>query len=964
MPTHTAGMAPVLQELFAGMGTGGETWSGVMTQYCQGVAAGSTTCPAGSAHVGFSTAGVLSGVWEDTSVVSPSQATQAQLATEAQAAATHFGNTTATANRNVQYLVVSPPGTHPDGFNTATGTFCAWHDYTGDASLGTVSQPNGPAAFTNLPYLPDMGASCGQSFVNAGSAGALDGVTIVEGHEYAETVTDQFPSGGWWDSSGSENGDKCAWIAPGSAGGAQDVTMATGTFAMQATWGNDGASGAGACEIAHPFMGNSVVTVTTPPAQTTTAGSPASLVLTATDSATGQTLAWSASGLPAGLAIDPASGTISGTPTSPVWQAPVTVTAADGLGGSGTASFSWTVASPTGNTVTVSAPATASATTGTPITPVVPSASDTQARQVVTWSASGLPAGLAVNVGTGAVTGTPSAPGVSTATLTATDATGAAGSATVTWTVSNTVTVANPGPRTSPPGAAIAPLQLVATDSAVGQTLTWSATGLPAGLALDPASGVVSGTPAAAGTSTVTVVATDATGAAGSATFTWTVANTVTVTVPATRSDVSGAAIAPLVPAGTDSSPGQTLTWSATGLPAGLALDPATGTVSGTPTAACSCRVTLVATDTTGAAGSALIAWTVTNRVAVQNASSRTSTTGSAIAPVTLTATDSSATATITSWSATGLPAGIALGASTGTLSGTPTTPGTATVTVTAVDSAGSSGSATFTWTVANTVTVAARSAQSGTTGTAITTLTNSATDSQSGQTFTWSATGLPAGLAISASTGSVTGTPTAPCACSVTVKATDKSGASGTTSFAWTVVNKVTVTSVSSQSSTSGKSVTAVTVKATDSQSGQTFTWAATGLPSGLTIGSSTGTISGTPTAACSCSVTVTATDTSGAKGSTTFTWKVVNTVTVTNPGAQTTAVNTSVSLQLAASDSAAGQTLTWSATGLPSGLTISSSSGLISGKPTKAATSTVTVKATDTSGASGSTTFSWTTK
>ncbi|HEY2160298.1 MAG TPA: putative Ig domain-containing protein, partial [Solirubrobacteraceae bacterium] len=85
-------------------------------------------------------------------------------------------------------------------------------------------------------------------------------------------------------------------------------------------------------------------------------------------------------------------------------------------------------------------------------------------------------------------------------------------------------------------------------------------------------------------------------------------------------------------------------------------------------------------------------------------------------------------------------------------------------------------------------------------------------------------------------------------------------------------------------------------------------------------------------------------------------------NTVTVTNPGSQTSTVGTAASLQIQASDSASGQTLTYSATGLPAGLSINSSTGLISGTPTTAGSSTVTVTAHDTTGASGSTTFSWT--
>jgi hypothetical protein len=85
-------------------------------------------------------------------------------------------------------------------------------------------------------------------------------------------------------------------------------------------------------------------------------------------------------------------------------------------------------------------------------------------------------------------------------------------------------------------------------------------------------------------------------------------------------------------------------------------------------------------------------------------------------------------------------------------------------------------------------------------------------------------------------------------------------------------------------------------------------------------------------------------------------------NTVTVTNPGNQTGTVGTAASLQIHASDSASGQTLAYSATGLPAGLSINSSTGLISGTPTTAATSNVTVKATDSTGASGSAAFTWT--
>jgi Zn-dependent metalloprotease len=82
--------------------------------------------------------------------------------------------------------------------------------------------------------------------------------------------------------------------------------------------------------------------------------------------------------------------------------------------------------------------------------------------------------------------------------------------------------------------------------------------------------------------------------------------------------------------------------------------------------------------------------------VTVANPGDKSATVGTAIAPFTLTA---SPAATYT-WSATGLPPGITIGASTGTVSGTPTAAGTFTVTVTATSAAGS-GSTTFTFTVA-----------------------------------------------------------------------------------------------------------------------------------------------------------------------------------------------------------------------------------------------------------------------
>jgi O-glycosyl hydrolase len=175
---------------------------------------------------------------------------------------------------------------------------------------------------------------------------------------------------------------------------------------------------------------------------------------------------------------------------------------------------------------------------------------------------------------------------------------------------------------------------------------------------------------------------------------------------------------------------------------------------------------------------------------------------------------------------------------------------------------------------------------------------------------------------------------------------------------------NTVTVTNPGTQNGTVGTPVS-LQLHATDSAAGQTLTWSATGLPSWLTLNAATGVMSGTPTTAGSFTNTVTATDTTGASGSVTFNWAITggtnNVVTVTNPGTQSGTVGTAASLQIKASDSAAGQTLSYAATGLPAGLSISSSTGLISGTPTTAGNNTVAVTVTDGTGASGMVSFAW---
>ena len=255
----TAHMAAALQTFFAGLGTAGETWSGVMTQYCDGTGVGSTTCTQGDPLIPHPVGGVLAGVWYDKSSASAAQEaaglTGSQLAAEAEAAAVHFGNADQTSNRDTQYVIVSPPGTDPDGWSNPTTGYCAYHDDTHDPTIDGAGPVSGPTvAFTNLPYVPDAGVSCGAGSVN--SPGTLDGATEAASHEYAETLTDQFPEtsppGGWTNASGAETGDLCAYVSAPAVGPAFELTLATGSVAVQGTWSNRANGGKGACSDGEP----------------------------------------------------------------------------------------------------------------------------------------------------------------------------------------------------------------------------------------------------------------------------------------------------------------------------------------------------------------------------------------------------------------------------------------------------------------------------------------------------------------------------------------------------------------------------------------------------------------------------------------------------------------------------------------------------------------------------------------
>jgi serine protease len=228
-----SGEATILQNFLTGVG--GSSWLNSVTQYCQGVASGTYFCNGGGQAAG-NQQGILAGVWHDNGSAAPSRPRQSQLGSEAVRAASHFGNTASGSNKTTQYIIATAHNNNASGFGTQ---YCAYHS--------SASSSSGNVAYTNLPYMTDAGASCGANFNGLGSKA---GITIVEGHELAETISDQFPNGGWLDSSGAENGDKCAWISSGQGASANE-SFSTGTFPVQSLWSNAFNSQSGGCVLSY-----------------------------------------------------------------------------------------------------------------------------------------------------------------------------------------------------------------------------------------------------------------------------------------------------------------------------------------------------------------------------------------------------------------------------------------------------------------------------------------------------------------------------------------------------------------------------------------------------------------------------------------------------------------------------------------------------------------------------------------
>ncbi len=678
-------------------------------------------------------------------------------------------------------------------------------------------------------------------------------------------------------------------------------------------------------------IGNAL-TLNLPNDQSNNPGDSVSLALTASDAHSGTTLTWSANQLPPGLSIGSSSGVISGTPSIGGDFTP-TIGVSDGTI-STAVSFDWLINS----SITITDPGSQSFNAGDAVSLQLQATDGSPG--TLTYSISGLPAGLSLGSSSGLISGTLASTltlGSYPSTLSVSDGSNTA-QLLIDWIVypQSSVTLTNPGTQTGSEGSALS-LTLSATDSS--GTPVFTASGLPSGLTLNPSSGVISGTPSAGdsvlGPYSVQVTASDGT-YSDSQGFTWNISSPITLGLPSTQNNSEGDSVSLSLSAswsGTTS-----LVFSTQGLPNGLAVNPSTGLISGTVApgdAAFGPYYVTVEASAPGAVAAQSFTWNVSSPISLTLPANQTSAEGASVS-LTLSASDSLGTPV---YSALGLPPGLQIDPSSGAISGTvalgAAASGPYSVTVLAEDGTYST-SQSFTWTVTTPITLALPADQTNNEGDTVT-LSLSATDS--GTVF-YSALGLPDGLNINPTSGVISGTVSVGDAVAgpyyVTVLAED--GTYNTSQvFTWNINSPVALNIPDDQYNNAGDSV-ALSLSASNSTS-YTPSYSVSGLPAGLSL--SSGVISGTLTQGGFWQPTVTVS--AGAYSDTeSFAWSVASAITLTDPGDQFNNSGDTVSLQLQASDSAPG-TLTYSASNLPAGLTLGSSSGLISGTITAATNTSV---------------------
>ncbi|GLQ86469.1 putative Ig domain-containing protein [Dyella flagellata] len=879
----------------------------------------------------------------------------------------------ATQNSSYSQTVTATGGTSPYTYAVTSGTLPS--GLTLNANTGAVSGT--PTVYGNYSFTITATDSSGGTGPYSGSANYTLAVTAstpiittasvangTVGVSYSQTI-----------SASSGNAPYTFSISAGSlpsglsisSGGVISGTPTAGgsyTFTVKVT---DAASNTATRTYTSVTIGAPIITVSPSTLPGATQNSSYSQTVTATGGTSPYTYAVTSGTLPSGLTINPNTGTLTGTPTV-YGNYSFTITATDSSTGTGpyTGSRAYTLAV-TASIPVITTASVANGTVGVSYSQTI-SASNGNAPYTYSISAGSLPPGLSISSG-GLISGTPTAGGSYNFTVKVTDA--ASNTATQSYTgVAISAAIITVSPSTLPNATQNSSYSQTVTATGGTSPYTYAVTSgtLPTGLTLNANTGTLSGTATVFGNYSFTITATDSSGGTGpytgSRAYTLPVTASNPVISPTTLPNGTvGTSYSQTISASNGNAP-YTFSLNAGSLPPGVTLS-SNGTLAGTPTAGGSYTFTVKVTD--AASNTATQTYTgVTINAPTLSLSPASITAATVGAAYSQSFSASGGTAPYTYAQSGSLPAGMGWNASTATLSGTPTQAGSFPIVVQVTDSSGGAGPYThnFNYTVqvnaaSLSITPANNSAFTATYATAYS-QSFSGAGGTSPYSFRVSSGSLPAGLSLSSS-GVLSGTSTQTGHFSFAVTMTDSSTGTGapfsTTANYSLTVNASTIT-LTPATLTSGMVSTSYSAQlsARGGIGPYSFSVTSGALPAGLSL-SSSGALTGTPTAAGAFNITVTATDANSFTGSQAYTLTI---------GAPTVSLNpTSSTLPTATAESAYTQSFTASggtapyhyavSTGsLPAGLSLSNT-GALSGTPTVAGAYTFSVTATDSSTGTG---------
>jgi len=686
-------------------------------------------------------------------------------------------------------------------------------------------------------------------------------------------------------------------------------------------------------------IGNLVITTLTLPNGTTGTAYPSQSIQTTGGVPTISFILLSGT-LPTGLTLSSA-GVLSGTPTT-AGTFNFTIQASDQIGSTGSRAYTVIVSDPLQITTTTLTNGFVGATYSQTVL-------TSGGRAPVTFALTpALPPGLTLNATTGAITGTPTTAGTTTFTVTATDADGRTASRSLSITVS-TATIA---PPTLPNGAVGSAYSVQLTLNGPAAPSSWGiAQGtLPAGLTLNTATGLISGTPTTLGSSTFVVQANvPTTGPPVQQSYSITIASTLSITTATLPDATGGEAYAATLAATGGIGP---YTWSVGGvipLPAGLALNAQTGAIGGSPTGGGTAIVNFVVTDSTGVQANRTLSIQVFTVLTITTAGLPEATQNRPY-PTILLAAQGGMTGYVWSLAGGALPAGLSLD-SQGVLSGTTGAPeGVYPVQIRVTDNRARVATKSMQIVVVAPppppLTLSPDTLPNGTVGVPYS-AGFSASGGAPGYTFSIVSGSLPPGLQFNGT--SITGTPSTAGTFVFSVNVTDSGNRAAGLRYTVVIEPALAPLTLSPDSIASAQIGEPYSTSFTASGGKPPYTVSVgSGTPPGLSSNSS-GLLSGTPSQAGSFTFSVTATDSANGRVSKTYTLTVGGQLIITT---QPPLAEGTVGAGYSASFGASGgrPPYQWSITGdTPPGVGFDAASATLSGTPTAAGSFAFTVTVRD---------------